>query len=410
MLFRRTRYAAVAILSLTLTGCLTVERNLSEEARSGSHWASVQLFDTEARVLTPAERAEVARQDLEVIALSGGGADGAFGAGLMVGWTESGKRPHFDIVTGVSTGALMSTFVFLGPKYDAALERLYTTIKTSDVYNARGFEGLMGDSLHDTAPLKSKIESVITPQMLEDVAAEHRKGRRLYVATSNLDAGTVMVWNMGAIAASGHADAIDLYRDILRASSAVPGFFKPVLIQPTSTNGGMQMHVDGAVKAPVLLRTFMLQGPYKRKNIYVLVNGPMKLRTAASTVPANVTGIAKKSITELLRGLLYKNIYQIYVTVQRAGASFNLMYIPDNIPETKDPLEFNPQEMRTLFEAGRSFGRSGRPWHREPPRLETLERIESASGRRPVRAADPAAPQASVRSQRVAGSGTSGAR
>ena len=401
MSFRGTRYLAAAVAALLLAGCLTVERNVSEEARVGNHWASVQLFDTQARVLTPTERAQVARQDLEVIALSGGGADGAFGAGLMAGWTESGKRPNFDIVTGVSTGALMATFVFLGPSYDEALTRLYTTIKTGDVYNKRGLEGLMGDSLHDTAPLREKIASVITPDMMEAVAAEHRKGRRLYIATSNLDAGTVMVWNMGAIADSGHADAIDLYRDVLRASASVPGFFKPVLIRPTAAGDGSQMHVDGGVKAPVLLRTFMLQGPYRKKSIYVLVNGPLKLRTAASIVPANVAGIAKKSITELLRGLMYKNIYQIYVTVQRAGAQFNLMYIPDDIPETKDPLEFEPDEMRKLFEAGRAFGRSGRPWHREPPRLEALERIESVSVSRPVRAAQnakpkQAAPQASV--------------
>lgn len=383
-MYRRYRVFAVLAAALLLTGCLAAERIISEETRIGSHWGSVPLFDTNARVLTPEERAKVARQDLDVMALSGGGADGAFGAGLMTGWTESGKRPNFDIVTGVSTGALMSTFVFLGSKYDEPLARLYTTIRTSDVYHTRGFEGLMGDSLHDTAPLKAKIANVITPQMLEEVAVEHQKGRRLYVATTNLDSGTVTVWNMGAIAASGHEDAIELYRDVLRASASVPGFFKPVLIRPTDAKNGSQMHVDGGVKAPVLLRTFMMQGPYRQKNVYILVNGPLKLRTIASTVPANVAGIARKSITELLRGLMYKQIYQIYVTVQRAGANFNLLYIPDDIPETKDPLEFNPDEMRKLFEAGRAFARSGKAWYREPPRLEDLERVEVA--RRPVRA------------------------
>ena len=219
--------------------------------------------------------------------------------------------------------------------------------------------------------------------MLDAVAAEHRKGRRLYIASTNLDSGTVAVWNMGAIAASDQPDRLDIYRDVLRASASVPGFFKPVMIRPTGATDGAQMHVDGVIKAPVLLRTFMLAGPYKRKNVYILVNGSMKLRNAATTVPATVTGIAKKSIIELMRGLSYKTIYQIYVTVQRAGAHFNLTYIPDDAPESKDPLEFNPEEMRAVFEAGRAHARSGRAWQHEPPRLETFERIEPMARRAP---------------------------
>lgn len=375
--------------SLLLTGCLPADRNLSEEARTSTHWGAVALFDNRTRVLTPAERAEVAKQDLNVIALSGGGADGAFGAGLLIGWTEKGTRPQFDIVTGVSTGALMSSFVFIGPSFDAKLEELYTTMRTTDVFTTR-LDGLLGDSLNDTAPLRARIAQAITEETLEAVAREHRKGRRLYVATTNLDSGTVAVWNMGAIAASDHPERIELYRDILLASAAVPGFFKPVMI-PAATGDGKQMHVDGGVKAPVLLRTFMLAGPYKRKNVYVLVNGTLKLRSSetAGAVTANLTGIAKRSITELLRGLMYKQIYQIYVTVQRAGATFHLAYIPDDVQETKDPLNFQPEEMKKLFQTGRELARSGRYWLNEPPRLENLERIENAS-RRAVRTVETA--------------------
>ena len=356
-----------------------MERNLSEEARSSTHWGAVALFDNRTRVLTPGERAQVAKQDLNVIALSGGGADGAFGAGLMIGWTEAGTRPQFDIVTGVSTGALMASFVFIGPSFDQKLTELYTTMRTTDVFTAR-IDGLFGDSLNDTAPLRARIAQAITEETLDAVAAEANKGRRLYVATTNLDSGTVSVWNMGAIAASDKPERIELYRDILLASAAVPGFFKPVMI-PAATGKGMQMHVDGGVKAPVLLRTFMLSGPYKRKNVYILVNGSLRLRSSdsAGAVTANLTGIAKRSITELLRGLMYKQIYQIYVTVQRAGASFNLAFIPDDVEESKDPLNFQPEEMKKLFEAGRRIARSGRYWQSEPPRLENLERVANAS-------------------------------
>lgn len=383
-MYRRLTVTVAFAAALVLSACLPVDRNLTEEARTSTHWGAVALFDDRTRVLTPAERALVAKQDLNVIALSGGGADGAFGAGLMIGWTESGTRPQFDIVTGVSTGALMSSFVFIGPAFDQKLTELYTTMRTTDVFTAR-LDGLFGDSLNDTAPLRARIAQAITEETLEAVAAEHRKGRRLYVATTNLDSGTVSVWNMGAIAASDRPERIELYRDILLASAAVPGFFKPVMI-PAAAGDSKQMHVDGGVKAPVLLRSFMLNGPYKRKNVYVLVNGSLRLRSSnhAGAVNANLTSIAKRSITELLRGLMYKQIYQIYVTVQRSGANFHLAYIPDDVEETKDPLNFQPEEMKQLFEAGRQLARVGRYWQSEPPRLENFERIENAS-RRAVR-------------------------
>ena len=369
------RVPFVLLILCALAGCITVERQITDDVRAGTPWGAVALFDQEARVIPAAERSGVSRTDLNILALSGGGADGAFGAGLLTGWTARGDRPTFDIVTGVSTGALMATFVFLGPQYDGALTELYTSIRSDEVYTTRGFEGWLGDSLYDTAPLKTKIATILTESVLAQIAAEHRQGRRLYVATTNLDAGTLTVWNMGAIAGSDHPDRLELYREILRASAAVPGFFKPVLIQPTAADQGTQMHVDGAVKASVLLRSFMLSGPHKRKNVYIVMNGSMKLRTSQSTVPASVAGIAKKSITELLRGLSYKTIYQAYVTVRRAGARFNIAYVPDDGPEVADPLKFDPLEMSKLYEIGQALGRSGRAWKSEPPRLEELERI-----------------------------------
>jgi predicted acylesterase/phospholipase RssA len=370
--------ALILLILCALTGCATAERQIADNARTETPWGAVGLFDQQGRVMTPREQSSIGRTDLNILALSGGGADGAFGAGLLNGWTQRGNRPTFDIVTGVSTGALMASLAFLGPRYDGALTDLYTSIRNEDVYTSRGLDGLFSDSFYDTEPLKSKIASVLTEGVLAEIAAEHKKGRRLYVATTNLDAGTITVWNMGAIAASDHADRLQLFREILRASAAVPGFFKPVMIQPTEASQGSQMHVDGGVKASVLVRSFMLSGPYKRKYVYVVMNGSMKLRTKQSTVPANVTGIAKKTITELLRGLSYKTIYQAYVTVRRAGASFNITYIPDEVQEIEDPLKFEPEQMRKLYEIGESLGRSGRVWHSEPPRLEDLERIVSS--------------------------------
>lgn len=367
--------SVAALSAVLLTGCLAVERHVEATTTTADPWAAVALFDANGRPLEPAVREGQEKRPLNVLALSGGGADGAFGAGVLVGWTETGARPSFDIVTGVSTGALQSTFAFLGSSYDAALTDLYTRTDSHEVFADRGIGGIFSDSLKDTEPLKQRIAEVVTPAVLEAVAAEHRKGRRLYVATTNLDAGTVTVWDMGRLAASDSPNRAELYREVLRASAAVPGFFRPVFIQPTSDAKSGQMHVDGAVKAPILLRTFMLEGKGTPKNVYLIVNGALRLRTAGTPVSADLGGIAKKSITELMRGLLYKTIYQTYVVVRQSKASFNLAYIPDDVPETTNALEFRPHEMMPLFEAGRRAARAGGLWRAEPPRLESAERI-----------------------------------
>ena len=230
----------------------------------------------------------------------------------------------------------------------------------------------------DTEALQDKLEKDLPDDLLDLVAVEHRAGRRLYVATTNLDAGTVTVWDMGKIAASGQPWRGELYREILRASAAVPGFFQPVMLHPhmDGDDDTGQMHVDGGVKAPVLLRSFMVQRPARTKNVYMLINGAMRLR-ADSTVSAGLMSIAKKSIAELMRGLLYKTVYQSYVVVKQSHANFNLGYVPDEVLETKDPLEFDPAEMRMLFEAGRTAVKTPGFWKNEPPRLENSERVAS---------------------------------
>ena len=161
-----------------------------------------------------------------VLALSGGGSNGAFAVGLLSGWSEHGTRPQFKIVTGVSTGALTATYAFLGPEYDTLIEKLYTSITDQDVYRNRNpFSALFGDSLRDTSPLRRMIESWIDSELLARVAEEHRKGRRLYIATTDLDATRLVTWDMGAIAASDRGDRLQRYRDVLLASAAIPVAF-----------------------------------------------------------------------------------------------------------------------------------------------------------------------------------------
>jgi predicted acylesterase/phospholipase RssA len=382
----RLAAACATIGALVLAGCAGAGRP-DDSVTTASTFGAIPLFNAQAQPLVPPPGATIEghkvspaaeTKDLAVLAISGGGSDGAFGAGVLKGWTESGKRPRFNIVTGVSTGALIATFAFLGPDWDDEIEKFYTEVTEELIYADRGLAGVFQDSLYDTAPFRKMVEKVVTPALLDAVAAEHKAGRRLYVATTDLDTGTIVVWDMGGIAASSHAARVDTYRDVLVASAAFPGFFKPVYIRHSEAAGGKtRMHVDGGVKAPILLRSFMVEGKQKAKTVYMLVNGKLSLKTPASgPVPATVVGISKRSISELMRGLTYKTIYQGYVTARRARSDFRILNVPDDAADIEDPLRFRPKEMRRLFDVGRALGRDPSSWQKEPPRLEPLERID----------------------------------
>lgn len=370
------RHAMMAALALVLAACAAARPLELEDVRTETPTGAVELFDATGHPINSQLPDFVAvKPELDVLVLSGGGADGAFGAGVLVGWSETGDRPRFDVVTGVSTGALMATLVFLGPEYDATLKDVYTTVSSGDIYKKKGIQGVFSDSLLDYTPLKDKIEDIITDDLLDRVAEEHRAGRRLYIATTNLDSGEIVVWDMGHIASSGHPERVKIYQQVLLASAAVPGLFKPVYIRPSESSKARQMHVDGGVKAPVLLRSFMLKQPAARRKVYVIVNSQMKLQNADKAVEPEVLDISRKSIEELLRGLLQRTVYQTYVTARQSQATFNLISIPDHAPAAKDGLTFEPDVMKRQFQLGREFGRAGAGWMSEPPRLEDLERI-----------------------------------
>ena len=184
----------------------------------------------------------------------GGGANGAFGAGLLKGWTESGTRPAFKLVTGISTGALIAPFAFLGSGYDATLEDFYTTITTKDIYRERSYFAILFDpsSMTDTTPLQKIVAKQVDENVLAAVAQAHRQGRRLFIGTTNMEAGKLVIWDMGAIAASGKPGALELFRKVMLASAAIPVAFPPVFI-PVKAAGKEyeEMHVDGGTAAQV---------------------------------------------------------------------------------------------------------------------------------------------------------------
>lgn len=335
----------------------------------------MEAVDPQRLDVASAERAD-ADGVHTVLALSSGGSDGAYGAGVLYGMTESGQRPQFDVVTGVSTGALMAVLAFLGPEYDEKLKEFYTTVSNKDIFRKRGLDAAFADSLYDYTPLKKQIETVVTEELLAKIAAEHAKGRRLYVATTNLDAGELVVWDMGEIANGGRTDPLLHFRKVLRASAAVPGFFPVVYIKPQRGVQLRQAHVDGGVKAPVLVSDIMLASIEKRRELYLVVNGNTARYNASKPVSGKFGDIAQKSIAELMRELMDDTVYRGYVASVNSGTKFHMTAIPDNIPIPQQGLDFDPVRMGKLFAAGRKVGQAGPAgWLNTPPRIGKFERI-----------------------------------
>ena len=301
---------------------------------------------------------------LNVLSLSGGGQNGAFGAGLLIGWRESGKRPQFDVVGGVSTGALLATHALLGtPADDAQLEEMYTKISKKDVHVERGLFSLASgaDSLSDTAPLRALIAKHITAETLQRVAAAYNDNRILVVGTTNVDYGQTWIWNMSAIAKDGN---LALYRDVLLASASFPIVFPPVEIDG-------HLFVDGAARSNVVIAGIggEVRPPpsqYGAGNVYLVDNGllhspPAALRRALGPVAATTVSVMmdQSMLTALTRS---------YLGARLLGYNFRMLAIPDSVEIGQDPLAFDPKQMRAAFDAGRALGKRDQ-WSTTPPNV-----------------------------------------
>ncbi|MEO1457604.1 MAG: patatin-like phospholipase family protein [Pseudomonadota bacterium] len=307
------------------------------------------------------------------IAFSGGGPDGAFGAGLLAGWTERGDRPEFGFVSGVSTGAIIALYAFLGSEYDEQLKEIYTSYTTDDLVTPTIFAGLTGGTaLLDTRGYRRLIESYVTPEIVEEVAEGYRAGRVLIIGTTNIDASRPVVWNIGAIAASGHRDRVRLIHDVIQASSAIPAAFPPVLI-PVEANGKRydEMHVDGGATQQVILYSPQLRirdldealGTKVDRTIYVVVNN--KLEKPYDPVRPRLFSIAAKAASSLIGGSGSGDIYRIFSIARRDGMQLNVIAIPSEFDAEPDDL-FDPVYMQSLYDLGYEQGRSGEGWSAFP--------------------------------------------
>ncbi len=408
-LARSGRLLAVLVLAAAAAGCGTLTRNPTPSDRTAeARIPGLPDVRAWAGTVSPAMEQDFAlsfeqesREDFPVgadgvvvyphLALSGGGANGAFGAGFLNGWTSTGKRPTFKLVTGVSTGALMAPFAFLGPQYDDALREFYTTTRTRDVFRVGSFFGLIGqvlsgDSLADISPLTQLLERHVDEKLLENVAAAHRQGRRLYVGTADLDSQQFVVWNLGLIAASGHPDALALFRKAMLASASIPIAFPPVLFE-VEVEGRRydELHVDGAVAATVFLNGGVFRprvlldragrGP-GREAIYIIHNG--QLRALPTPTPRSVVGIAGRVFEAAGRASVVNDLFRIYAFAARNDALYHWITIGPDVSLAAAEV-FDQDKMGELYRIGYEAALAGPHWRTQPPGADRVR----ASGEAP---------------------------
>jgi hypothetical protein len=388
----RLLMAPIGGLVALFVGCAGPERltpvpaSLTENAavlgvRNVRFWADTQgpQMVQEAKDALAREQATRSGSILSAanfLSISGGSDNGAFGAGLLVGWSERGTRPSFKLVTGISTGALIAPFAFLGSSYDPQLQAVYTEISPSDVYEERSLlSAVFSDALSSTDPLFHLISRYVTEDMLAAIAREYDKGRLLLIGTTNLDVQRPLIWNIGAIARKGGPAALDLFRKILLASASVPGAFPPVMIDVEA--GGQhyqEMHVDGGAVAQTflippqvgLIVNVRQKAFVRERHAYVIRNARLDPEWAA--VDRRLLSIIGRAISTMIHYGGYNDILRLYNTSRRDGVDYNLAYIgADFAAERRET--FDQQYMRTLFEYGYQQGRQGYDWHKAPPIL-----------------------------------------
>lgn len=320
------------------------------------------------------------RRLVRALALSGGGANGAFGAGFLYGWSKKGTRPPFKLVTGVSTGALIAPFAFLGPRYDEQLRRLYTEISAENILQRLGLFKILfkSESVATTKPLQKLLRDNIDDEFLEAVAAMHDRGRRLYIGTAHMDADSFMVWNMGLIAKSERADAAEIFRNVMLATASIPGVFPPVFFRVEA--GGAQfeeMHADGSAKSQVFLHAGTIDISKLREalgierirdieaaDLFIVRNG--QINPEPRQVARSLRDIAGRAVGSMLKAAAIKDLYVIYAYTKREGIGFNYIGIPDDF-EFRATEEFDREEMNRLFAVGQALAMSEDPWNKLPP-------------------------------------------
>lgn len=309
-----------------------------------------------------------------ILALSGGGQSGAFGAGLLNGWSAEGSRPVFDVVTGISTGAIIAPFAFLGPRYDPMLRTIYTTTTTSDIGKIEVVQGLVaGSGVLNPVGFEKLLSRYVTPELIEEIAKETRKGRMLLIGTTNLEAERGVIWNIGVLAESNYPQKAELLRQIIRASASIPGAFPPVRIQVNHAGETFdELHVDGGVTEQVFLYPANISiasfedalGHEMDKRVYVVRNA--KLASTYKSLKSRTVQIVERSLNTLIKVQGRADVRRIERIAERDGLEFHLAAIPETFSaETRE--FFDPAYMKPLFSLGFQHGSNPAKWLRSAP-------------------------------------------
>ncbi len=385
---------ALIFMTLVLTACSGVQRNALPEqfkdeatipgipdARDWGHKPSPilqkDLVKSRQQSIQHDPEALTGKGEVNILALSGGGGDGAYGVGLLKGWSDSGTRPSFNLVTGISVGALIAPFAFLGSSHDRDITEIFTTISDEDIFTPKSvlLSLLSSDSLADSAPLANLIAKYVTQDFLDEVAKASAQGRRLFIGTTNLDRRRLMLWNMSTIASSRSPNALELFRKIMLASSSIPVAFPPVYFDVVA--GGRhydEMHVDGGVTTEVFFFGFTLDvkaaldeaGITKipKRRIFIVRNS--QIDPPYQQVEPGVFPIAERAMAGLTTSQGIGDLYRIYTITKDHDIEFNSAFIPRTFKATaKTP--FDTKEMNRLFKLGYEQAKAGYPWEKFPP-------------------------------------------
>lgn len=394
-----TFHCIAVCLCFNICACSTVHRNALPEnesenalvldSRNIRYWAGKHNKAFENDIVNAIERLKKTKykqknsDEYTILALSGGGANGAFGVGFLRGWADRGDRPDFDIVTGVSTGALIAPFAFLGGDFENIIIDAYQSMTDEQIFIRKSFIsiilGIIGgtDSLTETKPLHTLIHRLVTDKVIKTIAEEHQKGRRLYIGTTNLDARKMTIWDMGAIASHPSSLSNDLFRQVMLASASVPVAFPPVYI-PVTVNGKKydEMHVDGGVTAGVFLYGFILDinkarkrlniGGERNAKLYIIRHNQFDVEY--EQVKPEILSIAKRAIRNLTNAQGFGDLYRLYTISQRDEIDFNYVSIPAGVNLEGDEI-FDSDIAIPLYQLGYKMGYSGKSWSKEPPSL-----------------------------------------
>jgi hypothetical protein len=305
-------------------------------------------------------------ESINILALSGGGAGGAFGAGAIVGLSRSGERPEFAVVTGVSAGALIAPYAFLGPAWDHQLMEIYTSGSGEHVLQSRGLGAIFGSSMYSGTPLKDLVDRYATDGLIEAIAVEANKGRLLLVATTDVNTGEPVVWDLGAIAMHGGKHARTLFRDVLVASASVPGLFPPIIIQVPDDGGQRnEAHVDGGVTLPFFVVPSPVDMPgdpvdqARGARLFVLIDGQLGEQPRATRMRA--TTIMSRSVAAGLNRMMRTTLELTAANAEQRGIALDYSAIPVSYPY-HGALDFSAATVRPLFEYAYECARTGRLW------------------------------------------------